>query len=137
MLENSLYGMKKNQTRKYPENRLSYFMAKCKLEKEDIAEALKIDKETIRRWLTGETDLTHGKMIALAGLFECDPYELISDKEVVIQKEAAYIAHHRKIVDAYLTLKPEDRPFVDRFMFPPIVKKDPSPPTPHPKIKKA
>lgn len=118
MAENSLSFMNKNQSKKYPPNRLPYFMDIRSLEKEDVADALKVDKETVRRWLVGETDLTHAKMIELSKLFGCEPYELIIDKEDIIQMEASYIAHHRKVVDAYLNISAVDKPLVDRFMFP-------------------
>lgn len=65
-----------------------------------------ISAESIRKWKTFETDLTHGKMADLAAVFGCEPYELIIDKEEILNKELAYLNEQRRFFNAFKTAPP-------------------------------
>lgn len=103
----SLLLMKKNKPRKYPPNRLQYFMDRDKFKPLDLSielfsiVGLKVSDETVRRWAKGQTDLTHESMIDLAKIFKCRPYELIADKEEILNEELAYLNEQRRFFNAY------------------------------------
>lgn len=124
MMPNSLIYMKKNRPRKWPENRLKYFMDRDGLKPVDICQDIGVSDETVRRWLVGETDLNHSSMISLAKIFKCKPYELIIDKEEILKEELEYLNEQRQIFNAYKKLSDKDKITVDNAMFYEDPKKD-------------
>lgn len=83
-----------------PPNRIRLLREKRGWELEDLADKVGVHRNTIERYENRKRDIDHGKMIELAVALECEPYEIIADKEDIIAAEASYLAKHRGVLNA-------------------------------------
>jgi putative transcriptional regulator len=110
--------MGKNKTESPPPpNRIADLRAQRNWSQADLADRMGCTQETIRRYEKGERDINHAVMVELAAAFEVEPFEIIADKEFIIEREAAYIARHRKIISAYEALSESGKKAADHILF--------------------
>jgi transcriptional regulator with XRE-family HTH domain len=84
----------------------------------DLADRLKCSPETVRRYETGGRDIDIGKIYEIAEALECQPYELLADKEQIIAEEAAYLAKQRKLLNAYENAGDSIKKAINELLFP-------------------
>ena len=60
---------------------------RARLSQQEVAVHFGLDKQTISRWETGETELTVSRIIALARLYRCSAYAILLDPPAPAQDE--------------------------------------------------
>lgn len=88
-----------------------------KMTQEALAIACGTTKQSMGRLASGKQPLTLEWMEIIAAALGCETYELIIDKEIILQREAAHLLKQRRIINAYEQLGADERKELDQKLF--------------------
>lgn len=90
----------------------------------DLALLIGSSEETVRRYENGDRDIDTGKLFKIAEALQCEPYELLADKEVILAAEAAYLAKQRTFLNAFENAPDHIKSAIKKLLFPDNTAKD-------------
>jgi len=90
---------------------------KPRMTQEDLATAIGTNTQNIQRLETGARALTHAWMVMIAQGLGVEPWELIIDRQSLLDTLAKEMSRHASLIKAYTALDEQDRQIVDRILF--------------------